>query len=186
MLDSLLQLDRDLALAINGHHAPWLDSVMIFLSLKHTYVFYLPIAWLIMRKSSWKEAGIVVLGAIATVAVDDLVSTRIFKYNVARLRPCHEPSLQGLLNLPDGCGGQFGFISSHAANHFGLAMFLGLMFCRHYPGKLAYFFIFPVLVIYSRVYLAAHYPGDVICGGFLGVIVGGLFYKLFTRWLKPI
>ena len=182
MLDTLLQLDEKWLLLINGAHAPWLDQLMVLISNKLSFLLYIPIVIVVYTKTNLKQTGIVLLGALCTYVLDDNISTRVFKHNFARLRPCHEPHLEGLLNLPDGCGGQFGFISSHAANHFGLALFFALVFSKYYPKSFWWFFIFPLVVIYSRVYLAAHYPGDVLCGALLGLLVAWGVFKWFNRW----
>ncbi len=186
MLEKLLHWDRELLLAINGANAPWLDQVMIVISWKHSYLIYLIVLAIIYKRSTLKQAGIVVLGAAITYVLDDNISTRVFKNNFERLRPSHDPSLEGLLNLPDGAHGQFGFISSHAANHFGLAMFFALVFHRYYPKAFPWFFIFPIVVVYSRVYLGLHFPGDVICGGLLGILVGWITFRVINRWLFPV
>ncbi len=183
MLETLGAWDEKLLFLINGANAPWLDVVMVILSAKLTFLVYIPIVFVIYQRSNLRSAGITLLGALITFALDDAISTRFFKNNFERLRPCHQPSLEGLLHLPDGCGGQFGFISSHAANHFGLAIFFALVFSRYFPKSFWWFLPFPLLVIYSRVYLAAHYPGDVICGGILGAIVAFATYRVFQKWL---
>jgi len=36
-----------------------------------------------------------------------------------------------------------------------------------------------LLIGYSRIYLGVHYPGDVICGSFIGALVGWGVYQLY-------
>ena len=112
--------------------------------------------------------------AIAILLADQL-SVHLFKNTVQRLRPCHAPELQGLVYLPYGhCGGQYGFISSHACNCMAVALF-GTLFAR---SKLLGWVLFPwaVVVSLSRVYMGVHYPGDVLCGALFGLLIGTAVY----------
>jgi len=73
-------------------------------------------------------------------------------------------------------GGQYGFVSAHAANTFAFATFSLLLF-----KNLQYsIFIIPwaMLIAYSRVYLGVHYPGDILGGSILGIIIGIAIFKL--------
>ena len=78
------------------------------------------------------------------------------------------------------CGGLYGFVSSHAANVFALATFLSLWHRKIRNEKLGMrhslfpilLFLWAILVCYSRPYLGKHYPGDVVCGAALGLLVG--------------
>jgi len=63
-------------------------------------------------------------------------SVYAFKNVFLRLRPCHEPALEGLVYLvKNKCGGEYGFVSSHAINHFAMAVFFSLLFFCYEPVK---------------------------------------------------
>ena len=144
----------------------------------------------VSQRESWFSAyGVLILGLIhvyrrrAAVLVPlvatcvwlaDAVSSKGFKPYTKRLRPCHEPALARTVRLLDayGCGGQFGFMSSHAANTMALTMFLALVLPRRFRLFIWVLAVWTFITGYSRVYLAAHYPGDVIAGWILGAMAG--------------
>jgi len=163
------------------HHSFW-DFIMWWVSDKliwiPLYIFFLV---LIIKEFKWKSVW-VLLAVIFLVTLCDQISVRAFKEVFQRLRPCHEPALEGLVHLVNGkCGGQFGFVSSHAANTFGLASFLILLFKGTYKKMYIPMLIWASLVAYSRIYLGVHYPGDVICGALLGSALGLMVYLAFAR-----
>jgi undecaprenyl-diphosphatase len=117
------------------------------------------------------------------ISISDQLSVRAFKYVFERPRPCHEADLQPLIHLAAGrCGGAFGFVSSHAANSFALATFIWILLRGIYRWTGYVMFGYAVLVSYSRVYLGVHYPGDILAGGLLGVLAGGLVYAVYVVW----
>ena len=175
-MDWLLELDRQAFLAINGLHTAWLDPIMAFCSGKLTWIpLYLLILSLVWRRAGWGGLLWFMLGVAITILLADQLSVHLFKNTVQRLRPCHAQELQGLVYLPYGhCGGQYGFISSHACNCMAVALF-GTLFAR---SKLLgwLLFLWAMVVSLSRVYMGVHYPGDVLCGAIFGLLVGSAVY----------
>ena len=83
-------------------------------------------------------------------------------------------------------GGRFGFVSSHAANTFSIATFLTA--ALHKKSRWVGFTLFAWALIssYSRIYIGFHYPGDIIAGAILGMLVGLIIWKLFVIVSKKI
>ena len=190
LLNFLKEADHQLLLAINGAHSPALDKVMTFASDRYVWIpFYgVLIIWLLYHYRSRAKAVLPLL--ITAVALADSITSKLFKPLVGRPRPCHAPDLAPLLHLPDGCGGAFGFMSSHAANSVALAVFLLLALpAGRFRGLKVWVFLWAALLSYSRVYLAAHYPSDVACGWLVGALLGWLAARLFAKadphWWPP-
>jgi undecaprenyl-diphosphatase len=183
----LIDLDKAIFLAINGWHSPFFDHLMYWLSDKFIwiplYAVLLFLIWKVYRKGFWIAIPLVAL----MVTLTDQVSVIFFKDVFERLRPCHDPSLEGLVRIVrNHCGGSYGFISSHASNTFGVAIFIGSILRVRYKWILPSLLIWATAVCYSRVYLGVHFPGDVIVGATVGAITGYLIALLFNFFKKKI
>ena len=184
MLELLNNFDVAMLLWINGHHTILMDQVMLFASAKFTWIpFYLLLLFLIIKKYKYR-AIIVLLFAAITITLNDQTSVHLFKNVFQRLRPCHQPEVVEHLRMIVGCGGQYGFVSSHAANSFGIVAFIALLFKKKWITIMM--IVWGLLIIYSRVYLGVHYPFDVLAGSIVGVIIGiitaALFFVVDKNW----
>lgn len=181
---AILSADRSAFLAINGAHSPEADSFFWYVSDPRTWIPVYAL-FLVLIKLRWGWRGLWWSLPVAGLLIlcTDTGSVLLFKNTVQRLRPTHEPALDGLVHTVRGyAGGDFGFISSHAANHFGLAAFMTGMLLRRPHWSLWALLAWATLIAYSRVYLGVHYPGDVIVGGLYGALIGWLAFRSFL-WL---
>jgi undecaprenyl-diphosphatase len=174
----LQHLDQQLFLFLNSHNSPFWDSVMYAISGR---VIWAPLylAILLYLVFTYKRKFLIIIPfIIIAVTLADQVSVQLFKDIFMRLRPCHEPSLTGMVHLVKGeCGGLYGFVSSHASNSFNVAL-LSLMFIKKRWYTIC-IIIWASVIGYSRIYLGVHYPGDVICGAMVGAFIGWGLYKLY-------
>ena len=172
--------DHQLFLFLNGLHADWLDPVMTFFSSERGWIpFYAVLLFLVFYKYRWKGLW-VMLGVAVLIICSDQISAHVFKPIFQRLRPCYDPLIEDVVYLPKGKpGGHYGFISSHAANTFALASFIYMTMKKHYSKIGWIMFTWAILVSYSRIYMGVHFPGDIICGAAVGMILGfGIGYLL--------
>jgi undecaprenyl-diphosphatase len=171
-------LDQQLLLYLNSLNTPFWDQVMFAVSGK---LIWAPLYLAIMISLGLKfrrRFPVILFFIILGITLSDQISVHLFKNVFQRLRPCHEPALEGLVHLVNGeCGGLYGFVSSHATNSFYVALF-SLLFIRKRWFTIL-MLLWASVVGYSRIYLGVHYPGDVICGSMLGALVGWGIYKLY-------
>ena len=181
MLEQLIEFDKKLLLFFNGLHTPWLDQAMFTMSKTFFWIplFALLLYWII-REYKW-NAWMVLIGIGLTVLLADQITSTLMKPFFARPRPSNEPTLTGLVHLVnDYHGGKYGFASSHAANTFGVAAFVWLLF-RKNKKWIALLFVWALVVTYTRIYLGVHYPGDVLVGGMVGIACAVFSYWIYDR-----
>lgn len=178
MLEYLKNWDIWLFLQINGYHNQFWDFIMFWLSNKLIWIpFYLFLLYLSIKHYK-KNSYLIIIFAILCVTITDQVTYHFFKDVFMRLRPCYEPLLKGKVYILNGyCGGQYGFISSHAANSFGIAVFISGTLGKKIKYLSIIMFLWTISICYSRIYLGVHYPADVICGALFGGACGFLMLK---------
>jgi len=176
----LSALDLQLFRAINNWNGVFMDEIMYYVSTRIAWIpTYALVLYLITEreKRDWKRVAAVVASLVLIILACDQVASHIIKPLVERPRPCY--ALLGVHVYDGHCGGAYGFVSSHAANFFGMAAFLSLYLKQKRITWICYGCA--AAVAYSRVYLGVHYPGDVLFGGLLGVAIGAGTYTAFSQ-----
>lgn len=180
MTEAILSLDRDLFLFLNNLGSEPYDGFWKFLTRQINWLpFFLLLAWMVYKSLGWKKMllSLVVLG-LMMLFTDQM--TNLVKNTVQRLRPCSEPSLEGLMREVKSSS-SFSFFSGHACNSTAAATFLIFLLkpYRRYMGLLLFW---PLIFAYTRIYLGVHYPGDILTGFAVGSICGYAFYRLYD-WI---
>ena len=183
--------DTSLLLAINHNHNHVLDLLMWWVSQSWIwsplYIFLLAV---LFKRYGMKNTVSILVAFGVLILCTDFLNLHCIKNTVERLRPTHEPSLINqlhLLNDSNGnpyLGGPYGFLSSHAANHFGIAFLVSELMKNIFRYATIIFFGWALLIAYSRVYMGVHYPLDVICGGAFGVFFGWTILMTLRRFVS--
>lgn len=178
-IDSIKEIDTQLFLYLNSKHNPFFDVIMFWASNKYFWIPLYGFFLFLSVRHFGKKALLVGLAAVLLIVLADQISVHAFKNVFMRYRPCHNLEICEQVHLNDGKGGMYGFISSHAANTFALAMFLSLLF----KNKIRYFglavFLWASFVSYSRIYNGVHYPSDIVLGAILGMGIGITVFKIY-------
>lgn len=188
IFQQIKDIDQALFHQINGvWHDGLLDTILPWTRHSNNWVplYVILLLWMGYQIGwkTWKW----LLFALINVGVTDQVSSSIFKPLFHRLRPCNDPALLGKTRLLlEHCSGGFSFTSSHAANHFGLAMFIFITWGIARQQFTKYFFIWAAIIAYAQVYVGVHYPMDIIGGTIIGLFSGYLMAKLYLKWAGPI
>ncbi len=185
MLQKLIHIDVELFLFLNGLHNAFFDFVFWWASEAWAWVpIYICLLYFVIKVYRW-QALFVLLFVGLCVTLTDQISVHLFKDVFMRLRPTHNPAIQLQVHTLNGyLGGDYGFVSSHAANFFGIATFLTMLFFRRIRRFALLIFIWASVIAYSRIYLGVHYPADVACGALLGAFIGfllGVLYSFFAN-----
>ena len=182
-MEQLLAYDKHLFKLVNydWHNGffdwlmPWMRNAEMWYPL---YLFLLLFVTINHKKNGWWW----VLFFAITIIAANFVSSTIIKENIMRLRPCNDPSIAAWVRVLVGYRPQSSsFTSSHATNHFAMAMFLYISLKNLYGKWTSLFFLWAFLISFAQVYVGVHYPLDITCGALIGILIGYLSGKSFNR-----
>lgn len=192
MLDQLLHIDHQLFDLINqGCSNSFFNWLMPILRNKLTWVpFYILGAIYLLYKK--KNVGIVIiLSGILSIGLADGISSHLLKPAFERTRPCLLPDFAAHVNLVvERCSGAASFPSSHAANHFALAILLSIALYKGNKLLPLVLIIWASLICFAQVYVGVHFPSDVFAGALLGtgigIFIAKVYQSLVKRFLLPL
>lgn len=185
-IEGLLPLERDLFFALNGSESVILDNIMWTLSGRFVWIpLFLFIIFILFYKTPLKLGFLVTFFLILVFVASDQVSSSLFKPLFERFRPTHHPDFMNQVDIINGYrGGRFGFISGHATNSFGLAVFLSLVFKYQWLTIISLFWA--TLNSYTRIYLGVHFISDIVAGIIVGTFLAIIFYSVLILVKKSL
>ena len=182
LLSMLKAMDTMVFLTVNSHHNAYFDSVMWLVSGKLIWVpMYVSLFFVLLKNYSSKVVFAILLAIGVVILFTDSFTAQVIRPWVCRLRPSNlDNPMSSMVHIVDGYrGGAYGFPSNHASNTWGLAFFITFLFRRY---KLTFFFfLWALLVCYSRMYLGVHYFGDLLIGGLLALAGASTVFYVFRK-----
>ena len=145
------------------------------------WLYMLMVGLVVYKFRNWRIVLAILVAFGIVVGLSDFTCSGILKPLVCRLRPTHEPAIDPIRLVHGYVGGLYGFCSSHAANTMSVALLFSLL----YRNKIATagLMTWVALNCYSRMYLGAHYPSDIIAGLLIGTVWACLAYWALRRWV---
>ena len=185
-IENILPYERDLFFLLNGSDSVFWDNMMWVVSRTRIwFLFYVFVALFLFYKTPKRDAALVLLFFILMVVLCDQFSSGLMKPFFERLRPTHHPDFKDYVDIVNGHrGGGFSFISGHATNGFGFAVFLSLVFRNRWVTLVA--LVWATLISYSRIYLGVHFISDVVGGVLAGTLIAMIMYAVFVSLRKKL
>ena len=175
-LNPFIKYDKQLLLFLHSKGNTTWDSFWIFITDPIHWVPLFFVLFLIGYKAFGIKKSALISLFTALGAISSLLIVNVIKNYIKRLRPINDESINDsiriLIETPD-----YSFVSGHSTVSFTIAFLFYLIFKKNHKFSII-IFLFPLLFAYSRIYLAVHFPLDILFGMFLGYIVAVLIYTL--------
>jgi undecaprenyl-diphosphatase len=168
-LEYLNKLDGELILWIqHSLSSSSLDSFFSFitdLNKKRSFQLLIILPLILMWIYKERKTGLYkFLGLLMSLMIIDSFCGLIIKKIFTRPRP-FQTYIEVIQKSP---ASGYSFVSNHAANMIGIAVYLGYF----YPRWRAFWWIIALIVSFSRMYNGVHYFSDVLFGGLIGGLIG--------------
>lgn len=179
-LNTLLNIDRYMLLSLNGSDSLFWDGCMLVYTSMGVWIpLAIMLLYVLLKNNNIKDFFLLIVLIAVVATLTDTISSGICKPFFERWRPTNDPMLMYAVDVVNETrGGRYGFTSSHAANSFGIAMFVSLLI-RNRALSVS-LMIWASMNAFTRIYLGVHYPGDILAGTLIGIVVGGLAYRLYV------
>ena len=182
-MEEIILEDKQAMIFLNNLGSSTFDPFWILVSEKWFWIpLYIIFLYFLYKNFNKKSLFYILLFVALGITASDQIAN-IFKFGFERLRPCHDPSLEGLLREVK-CGGKFGFYSAHSSNSFFVATYITILLGKKIKQLPYFLFVWAAIVAYSRVYLGMHFPGDIIIGAIMGILLALFFGTLAKKVIK--
>ena len=177
----LIDYDKQLLLFLHSQGYTFWDGLWLFITNPlHWIPLFFIFFFLGFKAFGIKKAFYLTIFTFI-VAATSLIIVNIIKNYIQRLRPINDASINKSIRILVEYN-DFSFVSGHSTVSFTVA-FLSFWILRKYYKYAFLIFLFPILFAYSRIYLAAHFPIDIIAGMLLGYLIAFGFYKIILLLL---
>jgi len=178
----IIELDGKILLWMNQFAFSWMDYFLGWPTYLGDALFILPIVFLLIiiwekKEYRWKSCMMI---AAATLSSGLLV--RLFKIIISRERPYaffYNAVDKGevVVHYLFAMGTSGSFPSGHTATVFAIAFTLN----RIYKNRLLYLYPVAFWIALSRVYVAAHFPSDILAGALMGILSAWAVLSFVSR-----
>lgn len=172
---------------------PLFDTLFPFLTSLHHHPWFMGLLAAAALVALWRgnrRVRVAVLVLILSAGLSDAFCSRVIKRLVHRQRPCQavahgRPAPAGFpvrVVRPENCPGSQGFPSNHAANTMAVGAAAWCLTRRRLRWA---WFLLPLIIGWTRIYMGYHYPSDVLGGWIIGGLLAAALLRLFRRALAP-
>lgn len=179
LFNTLIEYDKQLLLFIHKFSNPFWDEFWLFVTTPtHWIPFFLLLFFLGFKAFGIKKALGIAIITVASAGTALLI-VNFIKNQFKRLRPINDTSINSdirtIIEHSD-----YSFVSGHSTLSFTVA-FLSYWTLKKYYKHAYLVFLFPILFAFSRLYLAAHFPFDILFGMLLGYLIALVFYQIYKK-----
>ena len=169
---------HDSFLVLNGVHFDWLDYPMLILTWLGDSFFLSALMLLLFMRKDMNMVIVAIMAVLITGLIAQLLKHWVF---VDWYRPLTVFRGEGMVHyVGDYMLHKYSFPSGHSTTT-AAAFTVIAWHVRKRKGLLVGLGMLTILVSYTRIYLGAHFPGDVLAGNLLGFV--GAFFAV--RYLSP-
>ncbi len=184
-MEELIELDKDLFLYLNNLGTVTWDGFWLFMTEKlYQIPLYLVLLYFFYKYFGIRGTIVTLVVVAALIAASDQLSNLFKNVLFMRPRPCRADGVAEFTRfIAERCG-RHGYFSAHAASSMALAFFTGLTLQKHLKYIFPFMVVWSIVVSYSRIYVGVHYPGDIVTGMAIGILLGLGAHKLHSVLIK--
>jgi undecaprenyl-diphosphatase len=181
LLNSLIDYDKQLLLFLHSQGYIFWDDFWIFITNPLHWIWLFFVIFLLGYRVFGFRKSIYIALITALSAVSSLIIVNLIKNYFQRLRPINDGSINKSIRVLIEHN-DFSFVSGHSTVSFTIA-FLSFWILKKQYKYLFLIFLFPLLFAYSRIYLAAHFPTDILFGMFLGYLIAIFYFRILKNFV---